>query len=138
MKFEKTLYRREKGKRISVRTRLAFSGNAKKAYNTLSIIFFVLMFSVFIAAKKELIGIGLAAALVIALILVLIAVPLVITVKDKGKEAVISELKENMVKTVTETDIRYSVFGGSYDNSTYTEIRNAPATPTIIDETESK
>lgn len=126
-------YRRAKGKSISVSTHFSLSDRAKKVYKLLFYVIFVILFAVIIGAENEIISIGLALLIGFASIIILIAVPIFITLRDRGKDAVLQEIRENKVKAVIDYDYKLSAFGKSYDNTKVTIDKKENIPETVID-----
>lgn len=124
MKYSKSLYRRAKGKSVNVQSRLAFSDRARKAYKTMfRIVFPILAVEIFC----DLSGIIDSRLMLISLfvsVVALFVVPLLITLKDKGKEAVIQEINQSKVKTVVNYDYKESIFGNGYNNNKIAIVSN--------------
>lgn len=124
MKYGKTLYRRAKGKNVNVQSRLAFSARASKAYKTMFKILFPILAVEFFCDLRGIIDSRLMLISLFVSVVVLLVVPLLITLKDKGKEAVIQEISQSKVKTVVDYDYKESIFGNGYNNSRITIVSN--------------
>lgn len=123
--MKKTVFEYQKfiGKKKHVSSRITLSEQASKFYNVLVIIAFFISLILIILSVYEVIDFLPAVLLVFACIVLVIAVPIIITVKDKGKEAVRQEIEQNKVT---------EVFDSSAEGPVYIE-RNPDTMPTIID-----
>ena len=128
---QKTLYRREKGKSIIVSTHLTFSDRAQKVYKILFLAVLAFIILIIIGGRIDVISLWFSVGSVFASIVILIVVPLLITVKDSGKEAVFHEIRENKIKMVTEYDKKESALGHSYDHTKVTVTVNKDNTTVV-------
>jgi len=136
MKLEKTLYRREKGKSIHVRSRFTLSKRGMTVYKIVFITFFAIILLLFKLEHDGIIGTLASFFLFFGAVIFLIVFPIILAFMEKGKEAFLKELNENKVTTISEIDVKESVFGGSYDNTKITVISNNNGSNAMADDTD--
>lgn len=132
MKYEKRLYRREKGKSIHVRSRFTLSKRGATIYKIVFITVFVGIILLFKLEKDGKIDSPASFFLFFGAVVFLIVFPIILAIIEKGKSVLLRELNENKVITISEIDYKESVFGKSFDNTKTIVISNNNVSDTMV------
>jgi len=137
--MKKTVFHYQKfvGKRKSVSTFMTISERARKVYKVLVVILLLVWITLFLLLRNEKIDDLLMMLILFTSPIPVFAIPIIITVMDKGKEAVRQELKQNKVTEVFDSISKEPVYNKSDADADSPIIERKFGTLNVIDDTDT-